>query len=65
MNILEDTNSGKHLCSIVRVYDENDDVDIEIVTEGTYLFSIIFNQPRSVYGFSIEPGAVPRDKSLR
>jgi len=61
-----DPNAQTHGVHIVRLYNENDEVDVEIVTDQPYVFSVAFlKEPRLITGFSIEPGRVPYDKSIR
>jgi len=57
---------NNHPVHLVRIYDAEDDVDIEIVTDQPHVFSVSFlKEPRTITGFSIEPGRVPYDKSIR
>jgi hypothetical protein len=53
-----------HYVSLIRLYDENDELDMEIVTSDPSLFSIVFSEPKLVHAVSIEPGGVPHDPSL-
>jgi galactose mutarotase-like enzyme len=54
-----------HHATLVRIYDENDEMDMEIVTSEPYLFSVTFREPRALKAFSLEPGAIPVDVSFK
>lgn len=66
MSVFEETPipDPVHHVSLVRVYDEEDNLDMEIVTGAPHVFSVTFGAPRTLKAFSIEPGAVPVDKSF-
>jgi hypothetical protein len=55
----------QHPAHVVRLYDENDELDVEVVTDQPHVFSIAFlKEPRTITAISIEPINVPADKSL-
>jgi galactose mutarotase-like enzyme len=55
----------QHPAHVVRLYDENDELDVEVVTDQPHVFSITFlKEPRTITAISIEPINVPADKSL-
>jgi galactose mutarotase-like enzyme len=54
-----------HPAHAIRIYDYDDELDIEIITDQPHVFSIAFlKDGRNITGFSIEPVHIPADKSL-
>lgn len=55
-----------HPAHVVRLYDENDELDVEVVTDQPHVFSIAFlKEAKLITAISIEPINVPTDKSLK
>lgn len=65
LDIVQPEIRPEHPAHAIRIFDENDELDVEVVTDQPHVFSIAFlKEARLITAISIEPIHVPGDKSL-
>jgi len=56
---------NSHAVHLIQIWDENDELDVEVVTDQPHVFSIAFlKEAKLITAISIEPARVPFHKSV-
>lgn len=55
---------NSHPVHLIQLFDADDEIDVEVVTDQPHVFSITFKEPRTILAVAIEPARIPFHESL-